>query len=184
MMTSVTVYIFNLCNTVNERGSSSLLKWSEFETPFKLSSMRPSIKANLKFLWDNFEQGVGRTKLFRMKGPGVSNTALLSISRPVCYSWLQFPYLSQKLPSAARWFTSARYVHPFCFLTMAVKSLLILAKCHSVSVWEMLSTKNLLYLCLILSDSIYFPCKQIIIYATSQADICIQFMSNHFHSPG
>jgi hypothetical protein len=48
-------------------------------------------------------------------------------------------------------------------------------KCHSVSVWEKLSTKNLLYLCLILSDSIYFPCKQIIKHTTRQAEICVQF---------
>jgi hypothetical protein len=60
------------------------MKWSEFETPSKPSSMRPHIKARLKFLWDNFEQRVRRTKLFRTKGPGVRNTALLSIARPVC----------------------------------------------------------------------------------------------------
>lgn len=57
-------------------------------------------------------------------------------------------------------------------------------ECHSVSLWEMFSTKNLLYLCLILSDSIYFPCKKIIKYNTRQADICVQFLSNHFHFPG
>jgi len=43
-----------------------------------------------------------------MKGPGVRNTVLLSIARPFCYGWLQLPYLSQKLPSAERWFTSLK----------------------------------------------------------------------------
>jgi hypothetical protein len=47
--------------------------------------MRPHIKASLKFLWDNFKQGIRRTKPFRMKGPGVRNTVLLSIARPFCY---------------------------------------------------------------------------------------------------
>jgi hypothetical protein len=121
-----TVYILKLCNTVNERGWSSFLKWSEFEAPFKPSYMRPCIKAHLKFLWNNFEQGVGRTKLFRMKGWGVRNTDLLSISNPVCYGWLQFPYLSQKLHYAERWFTSVKICTSLCLLTMAVKSLLIL----------------------------------------------------------
>jgi hypothetical protein len=68
--------MLKLRNFVNGRGWSSLLKRSQFEAAFKPSSMRPLIKTSLKFLWDYFQQGVERIKLFRMNSPGDRKTAL------------------------------------------------------------------------------------------------------------
>jgi hypothetical protein len=106
---------------------------------------------------------VGRIKLFRTKGSGCRKTAFLSVSRPNCYMWFQFPYSSQKLPSSERWFTSVKIrtslLSPHNGREVTSLSF---TKCHSVSVWELLSTKYLLHLCLTWSERIYFPCKQII----------------------
>lgn len=176
-----------------KRGWSSLLKWSEFETPFK-PSMRTHIKASPKFLWDILNKGWGGQNCSEQKVRELETQLcclLQGLSAMADFSYHTYHKNYLLLHDDSR---QSRYVHPFCFLTMAVKSLLILhqmSPCFSLR--DAFNKKpaipflNLVwrYLLSLLSKSLNTPQdKQISVYnlCPTTSTFLVKFCHRHLYS--